>query len=1119
MADRNVIREDVVQVDFEVENLEDITAGTEEMERLRDAVRDYNEELENTHSIEPPVEPGTPNSQESPRHQNQNITEEFLKIELFGKLTNAGKQVINTFMDCVDASAEFEVSLAKLSTIADTSTASMGTLSEDLLALSNDTGVAVTSLTESAYQAISASVDTANAVDFVAEANALAVGGFTSTETAVDVLSTAINAYGLEVEQAGQLSDYLITTQNLGKTSVDQLAQSVGTVIPLASAYSVEMDNLSTAYAVLTANGIATAEAGTYLRGMLSELADSGSMVAGILEEETGLSFTQLSESGMSLGDVLGIIGDSVNNDTTAFSNLWGNVRAGVGALSLLNSGTERYNNVLGEMRNSTGAAQEAYAKMIDTATSAHKSFINSANNLKIAIGNSLLSTFEGLNKKGSEMLNWITDFVKEHESLVAGLTAGVAVAALLTIGLSGLAIAITTVKSAISALNITIKGFKLTAGGLISIISLVATGIGVLVGCFASGKEEVEDYDGTLEECRTELEQTELALRKAKERYGENSAVVKELKSDVETLTAQYEKGGGAIGEFQEKISATNETLKKYKEENEKANEEIDKTTTSGLQAVSMFEGLMSKTELTNEDLETLSQYADYLNDTFNCNIAVDIEANKITGFDPEKIVDNILATAQNNKKQLSIDKLVDTNFTGDFTEAVENVEDINRRLFNAQKEYDEITKGWSEDINNTNMSFEQWKNATDRIGELEDEIPKLRKESEEATKELDDFEEELRKHAKIAGLDEKAIDKLVDSYKDAGKNGGEFVSSLEKQNEAMDENSRKLAEVETACSSAIQQIEELAKSYDDAQKSALESIQSQYNLWDKVDKIATMSVNDFRNSIQSQTEYWLQYNDNLSLLQEKSANIPGLADMLKELDDGSEESAKALAGLAQASDEELSATVSDFEKLQQQEKDTSHTMADVETQFGISCKNITSDMESMVDSLDMSSETAAKANATMNAFFDSAMDVILARSPEIQNAINNAVSSVTDGALSVVGHANGTTNAENVFMAGEEGAELIVGMGGSTVFPASETQKIINAVADYADFSGDYTPESNMPHSYNTVTTFAPEFYLTLAGGMNNFNQMQAKQWMKQVIDDSFASISRVNPSVYVI
>ena len=1118
MADRNVIREDVVQVDFEVENLEDITAGTEEMERLRDAVRDYNEELENTHSIEPPVEPGTTDSPEPPEPPNPDPVNAISMIEILDKLSGAGKQVINTFMDCVDASAEFEVSLAKLSTIADTSTVSMGTLSDDLLALSNDTGVAVTSLTESAYQAISASVDTVNAVDFVATANELAIGGFTSTETAVDVLSTAINAYGLEVSQAGQLSDYLITTQNLGKTSVDQLAQSVGKVIPLASAYNVEMDNLSTAYAVLTANGIATAEAGTYLKSMLSELANTGSEVAKTLQNEIGMTFSQLSESGASLGDVLSIIGQSVNNDATAFSNLWSSTEAGVGALSLLNAGTEKYNNVLSQIQNSTNAASKAYESMTDTATHAHEELVNSANNLKIAIGDSLLDAFSGLNSKGSEMLNWVTDFVKEHESLVAGLTAGVAVASLLTIGLSGLAIAITTVKSAISALNITIKGFKLTAGGLISIISLVATGIGVLVGCFASGKEEVEDYDGTLEECRTELEQTELALRKAKERYGENSAVVKELKSDVETLTAQYEKGGGAIGEFQEKISATNEALKKYKEENEKANEEIDKTTTSGLQAISMFEGLASKTNRTNEDLETLSQYADYLNDTFNCNIAVDIEANKITGFDPEKIVDNILATAQNNKKQLSIDKLVDTNFTGDFTEAVENVEDINRRLFNAQKEYDEITKGWSEDINNTNMSFEQWKNATDRIGELEDEIPKLRKESEEATKELDDFEDQLREHAKTAGLDEKATDKLVDSYKDVGKNGGDFTNILEKQNQAMDENSRKLAEVETACSSAGERIESLSDAYIDAKKSAMESIESQFQLWEKVDDKVEMTFSDLQQAIDSQTKYWESYSDNLDVLETYTDEIPGLAEMLIKLDDGSVESAKSLELMRQAAEnnpESLKKLVDSYGDMKDAQGKVGDSIAETEVQYRKNCDLILSDVQNMVSGMDFSGEARANAENTMNSYFDGLMDVYYSRILEL----GNVTDTISGGALAVVGHANGTTNAENVFMAGEEGAELIVGMGGSTVFPASETQKIINAVADYADFSGGYTPENNMPHSYNTVTTFAPEFYLTLAGGMNNFNQMQAKQWMKQVIDDSFASVLRVNPSVYVI
>ena len=162
---------------------------------------------------------------------------------------------------------------------------------------------------QATYQAISASVETASAASFAGTATKLAVGGFTSAATAVDVLTTAFNAYGLEASDATYLSDLLITTQNLGKTSVDQLAQSVGKVIPLASAYGVEMDNLSSAYAVLTANGVATAETGTYLKAMLNELGDSGSTVASVLMEQTGQSFASLMEQGYSLGDVLAILG------------------------------------------------------------------------------------------------------------------------------------------------------------------------------------------------------------------------------------------------------------------------------------------------------------------------------------------------------------------------------------------------------------------------------------------------------------------------------------------------------------------------------------------------------------------------------------------------------------------------------------------------------------------------------------------------------------------------------------------------------------------------------------------------------------------------------------------
>ena len=80
----------------------------------------------------------------------------------------------------------------------------------------------------------------------------------------------------------------MITTQNLGKTTVDELASSMGTVIPVANASNFSIEELSASYAQLTKNGVATAESGTYLKAMLSELSKSGSIADITLRDLTG---------------------------------------------------------------------------------------------------------------------------------------------------------------------------------------------------------------------------------------------------------------------------------------------------------------------------------------------------------------------------------------------------------------------------------------------------------------------------------------------------------------------------------------------------------------------------------------------------------------------------------------------------------------------------------------------------------------------------------------------------------------------------------------------------------------------------------------------------------------
>ena len=106
---------------------------------------------------------------------------------------------------------------------------------KDILKASSDANIAVNEFAESVYGSISAGVDQTKAIGFTTEAMKLAKGGFTSGAKAVDVLTTALNGYKLKAEDTTKISDLLITTQNLGKTTVDELASSMGKVIPIAS--------------------------------------------------------------------------------------------------------------------------------------------------------------------------------------------------------------------------------------------------------------------------------------------------------------------------------------------------------------------------------------------------------------------------------------------------------------------------------------------------------------------------------------------------------------------------------------------------------------------------------------------------------------------------------------------------------------------------------------------------------------------------------------------------------------------------------------------------------------------------------------------------------------------
>ena len=385
-------------------------------------------------------------------------------------------KISEELMECIEVSETFETSIAKLSTIAGTD--GIDDMSQDILDLSSATGIAASDLANTAYNAISAGTAVSDAVGMAETASKLAIAGFTDTDSALSVLTTAINAYGDAAGSATDVADGLIIVQNLGVTTVADLAANMGKLIATGSAYSVNLHNLESAYISTTKAGINTAESTTYISGMINELGKSTSTVSKTIVEETGKTFGQLMNSGYSLADVLQILYESAGNDTEALMNLWGSAEAAKAASAILNQGISTFNNNLKTLETSTGITEDAYKTMADTGEMSGKKLSNSITNLKIAIGDQLSPVLENVRSVGGDVIEKVTDWVEKNPEAVKAITG--AVAAL------GALVAVITGVSAATAIATTVTK-KLNTAMMANPAGLVATALAGVVAAFTA--------------------------------------------------------------------------------------------------------------------------------------------------------------------------------------------------------------------------------------------------------------------------------------------------------------------------------------------------------------------------------------------------------------------------------------------------------------------------------------------------------------------------------------------------------------------------------------------------------------------------------------------------------
>ncbi|WP_252242056.1 phage tail tape measure protein [Clostridium sp. ZBS18] len=603
-----------------------------------------------------------------------------------GNILKATAPLVALGVASTKMATDFETSFAQVSTVLADDT-DLKKYKDSVIKASDDTGVAVNNFSEAVYSSISASVEQGKAVKFTNDSIKLAKGGFTSASNAVDVLTTAINGYGLQAEDATKISDQLITTQNLGKTTVDQLASSVGAIIPVASNSNFSFSELSASMALMTKNGIATSESATYLKSMLSELSKSGTVADKALRELSGKGFSDLKAEGKSTTEILGMLDEYAKKNGKTLKDMFGSVEAGTGALTLARNEGKDYNEILKAMENSAGATQKAFDKMNSTPAEKMAKSINKAKNEMIRLGQNLLPMMDEVSGSIGKVADWLGKMTEEQQQAIIKATlftttfgGTVKVLGSFTNGLGSLVGGIGKVTTTLGDLSKASKVAKdveglATASKVASVgvtgLSTALIPIGAVLATAGAGIYAYNQYqDGLTNSCVTSRE--ELGLLKStllelngvhvqsQEELEKSGLVLKELGDNLgEDFKNKVNESTKSMQDFNFYLSSINMDNVLTDEETTGFNARVDNMCTTAI------ESIKSKQATSQEEMgkmftlgdgvidESEKKVLEYLNKNYNINIE---EVTKL-----KNDINSIYAKAIEEKRALNENEIKD--------------------------------------------------------------------------------------------------------------------------------------------------------------------------------------------------------------------------------------------------------------------------------------------------------------------------------------------------------------------------------------------------------------------------------------------------------------------------
>jgi TP901 family phage tail tape measure protein len=173
-------------------------------------------------------------------------------------LMQRGFSALSQFIkDGIKNFRSFETQLAEVRTLfTETESSIAAGIGSGLEELSKTYGMGVSDLTEGLYDIISAAVPAEKALNLLTTSTRAAIAGISDVSTSVDIMTSILNAYGMQAEQMTAVSDKLFMTIRRGKLRFEDLANAMGYIAPIAANLGVELDEVLATLSTVTRQGL-----------------------------------------------------------------------------------------------------------------------------------------------------------------------------------------------------------------------------------------------------------------------------------------------------------------------------------------------------------------------------------------------------------------------------------------------------------------------------------------------------------------------------------------------------------------------------------------------------------------------------------------------------------------------------------------------------------------------------------------------------------------------------------------------------------------------------------------------------------------------------------------------